>query len=447
MTKARLQAEAAERSDAERGVSPLDFEASGSGELRERAMSRDSTGPYNPVFVQPYTGAVHGEVNGVLVPNIVQVHDALRPSISSYGGRQFPSSPLPPGMQNVGHHHFMGAPDQSVDSIAYRTPARSDTWDSASVASFNSAALSENLGSDYVVDIGSGVTGNRARSFTYPAVQPLETTSPGLSGIARNSSSNPLPGYASHATLPAFDAAVGGNRRRAVTLSPNTGSILEDRPHHYGTEVGADQVRIPEFSTRRGGPMMQARQRNYSPVLEELGLTEGYGDNGSTNTGYGSPNPMVPLPPIPQGGTPGNIGNADLSSMQGKSMFLREAPATETRVPAPPGFMASGRNIPESSNRQTAFSRVGGIEENSGSILDDGRKNQWDVVNVNRPHLGSVEDLASNLGSILNLSGSSRADRERANTYTYGSNQPSSFDRNPYISNGFIDKGLDLFPY
>jgi hypothetical protein len=444
MTKARLQAEAAEKTDAERGVSPLDVEASGSGELRERAMSRDSTGRHNSVFVQPYAGSMPGEVVA-MVPNILHVHDVHCPAVTSFGGRQFSGSPMPPGIHGMGHLQYMNGPDQSMDSIVYRPPTRSDTWDSASVASYNSAALSENLGSESIADLSGFVSGNRTRSFTYPATQPLDVNPPGISAAARNFLSNPQSEPGSRSALPAFDAAVGGNRRRAVTLSPNTGSIIEDRPHHYGAEAGEDQLQIPNFSTRRGGPMMQTRQMTYSPVLEELGLSVGFGDRGDSGADYRSSNALVPLPSIPQGGIQGSRDLVDVSSMQSSSGFFREEADAETRVPAPPGFLGSEVNVSASSNRHTAFSRVANVGNISGSVLGDARKDQWSVVH--RPHLGSVGNLGSDLGHILNLSGSSRHDRERANTYTYGSNQPSSFLRNPHTNDGFIDKDLDSPPY
>jgi hypothetical protein len=444
MTKARLQAEAAEKTDAERGISPLQFEGSGSGELHEVATSRDSAGRHDPVFVQQYPGTVHGEMGVILVPNMVHIQDVNRPPVTSFGGRQLPTSPLPPGMQTMGHQKYMVAPDQCMDSILYRTPARSETWDSASVASYNSTALSDNLGPDTVADTDGFVFGNRTRSFTYPAVQPVDSQPPGLSAAATNSLSNLPPGYGSQASLPAFDAAVGGNRRRAVTLSPNTGSILDDRPHHYGAQAGRDHLQIPQFATRHGGSMMQARQRNYSPVLEQLGLTAGFGESGNNSIGYRSSNTRVPLPSIPQGGTPGSGCLAQLSSTNGTSDFFMEESGTEIRVPAPPGFSGSEVNSSASSNLETGFSRVGSLKDNTGAVIDAGKTDQREV---NIPHLGPVERLASDLEIILNLSGSNRPDRERASTYTFGSNQPSSLHRNHYLSDGFIDKDLGSFPF
>lgn len=442
MTKARLQAEAAEKTDAERGLSPLHLEGSGSGELHEVVMSRDTTGRHDPVFVQQYPGAAQGEMGVILVPNMVHIQDGHRPPVTSFGGRQFPSSPLPPGMHGIGHQQYMVAPDQSMESIVYRTPARSETWDSASVASYNSTALSENLGSESFADSDAFVSGNRTRSFTYPAVQPVDLHPPGLSAAPSNSLSNLPSGYGSQPTLPAFDAAVGGNRRRAVTLSPNTGSFRDDRAHYFGAQAGRDQLQIPQLSTRHGGPMMQAQQRNYSPVLEQLGLSGGFGESGNGTMGYRSSNTRVPLPSIPQGGTPGSGGLASLSSINGPSdLFMQEPAGTEKRVSAPPGFLGPEINFQARSNLDTAFSLVGDENDNS----DAGKKDQWGVVN--RPQLGSVDMLGNDLGTILNLSGSNRPDRGRASTYTFGSHQPSSFDKNQFLSDGFIGKDLDSFPY
>jgi hypothetical protein len=448
MTKARLQAEAAEKNDAEQSLSPLPFEGSGSGELHELPLYRDTTVRHDPVFVRQYAGAVHGEMGVILLPNMVPTQDGHRPPVTSFGGRQLPTSPHPPAMHGtgIGHQQFMVAPDQSMESMVYRTPLRSETWDSASVASYNSTALSDNLGSESVVDSDAFISGNRTRSFTYPAVQPVDLHPPGLSAPPRNSSLNLPSGYGgSQAALPAFDAAVGGNRRRAVTLSPNTGSILDDRAHYYGAQAGRDQLQIPPFSTRHGGPMMQAQQRNYSPVLEQLGLTGGFGEGGNGNMGYRSSNTRVPLPSIPQGGTPGSGGLPHLSSTKGPSDLFRDDSGTENRYTAPPGFLGPEMNFQATSNLHTAFSRVGVVKDNSGAIIDNVNKNQWG--GVNRPHLGSVDMLGNDLESILNLSGSNRPDRERANTFTFGSHHPSTFDRNQFLSDGFIEKDLDSFPY
>jgi hypothetical protein len=43
--------------------------------------------------------------------------------------------------------------------------------------------------------------------------------------------------------------------------------------------------------------------------------------------------------------------------------------------------------------------------------------------NIFKFHRSPEETLANDFGSVLDLSGSDRVDRERASTYTFGSNQ------------------------
>jgi len=397
MTKARLQAEAAEKSDVEvqgeRGVSPLDFDGSStSGGQRERVMSRDSTGQNSPAYVQNQTAPT--------------TSDASR------------------GMEGAGL--------QAGQPPTLRSMNRSDTWDSVSIASHNSNALSENFGSDSASEVNSSIGGgNRMRSFTVPALPSVDTldTIPSKDLFSKSSST-----HASPATFgsPTFDATVGGNRRRAVTLSPHTSSISEDRPHHDSWVRSGDRLTLPSFSSGGAAPI-QARQREYSPVLEQLGLEESFLGGGGANAGvFGS-------------------SFSDFQSTNATD-FLREAPSTEMRVPAPPpGFSSSESvSIPSQNNGNTAFSRVGSVEIVHEGFLG-GDKNRWDAPG--RHHLASVDNLASDLGSLLNFSQAERLDRERANTYTFGSSLTSSVSNNnndtnkSFISEGFVAKDLDAFQY
>jgi hypothetical protein len=385
MTKARLQAEAAEKEHGdiqprERGVSPLDFEVSSIGGGRERAWSRDSTGRNSTVsFHQDQTSLADGYIR--------------------------PVSHSPSHRYNVN---------------------RTDTWDSASVASHNSNAYSENYGSETTSEVSGSMAANRARSFTVPAFPSTE----------EYPERDVFPGPSSmHAStrMPAFDAAVGGNRRRAVTLSPNTGSILEDRPHH-GTWT-RDRLNLPSVGPSTSGAA-QARQRVYSPVLEQLGL-EG--------------------PPMGTRGNDSVIGSSvygssfsDFQSTSASSSeFLRESSSSETRVPAPPpGFRSSDPTaLAFADDRQTGFSPDQSVRSIQDTFLQ-GDKNPWG--SDPRRRLASVENLASDLGSILNLSGSDRQERERANTYTFGSDFPLSLPEhgdNFSDNDGFASKGGDPFRY
>lgn len=362
MTKARLQAEAAEKMEGDiqrdRGVSPLDFDVvSTGGASRDRAMSRDSTG---------------------------------RIGNSMYG-----MMGVPQAMDSF--------PRPAVQSPTLRQINRADTWDSASVASYNSNAYSENFGSETPLDVSYELTtSNRERSFTAPIL-------PSAEGYAnRNSWHNPASGQVARGAFAnaSFDAAVGGNRRRAVTMSPGANSIHEDRPHHGGW--AGDRPHLPSFGSSIGtSGSVQARNRVYSPVLEQLGLDGPF----ARDQGLGLGDSAIGS----------NLFGSNASDFQSRGSSI-----SESRIPAPPpGFLNSGGKDAASVNhdRPATFSPHESVEDN----LFGGEKNPWG--GDQRRRLATVENLATDLGSILNFSGSERQDRDRANTYTFGTDlpiQPSS---------------------
>jgi len=430
MTKARLQFEAAEKSNEvneiqERchdRVSPLDFDSGDS--MRERALSRDSS-----------TG-------GRISNN----------PVGSFQSQQGASKIVQPQAQNQSQMMQSGFRPPSCRLGDGSTPppfrtTRNDTWESTSVASHNSTIYSENLGSECPSEVGSfGHSSHRNRAFTYPAVQPIKpldaTGNTPSSCIYKESRSfsSPSPVQASPhkgsgvlGGTSLFNAAVGGNRRRAVTLSPNTGSILEDRPFRYETFESSDRLEIPNFSARISSAPgsatttpTQTRQREYSPVFEQLGLDNSYLSNGTEPSSVFRSlaiNNGSSLPSISQ------ITYRDLdlnefqSTTKNKSDLFREGPTMETRTPAPPPGFVSNHTSPSG---QTAFSRVGSVD----SLSMNNRKTGYESSHqnqINRSHLLSEDNLLSDFGSLLDLSGS-RDDRERANTYTFGSKQSIGID-------------------
>jgi hypothetical protein len=137
------------------------------------------------------------------------------------------------------------------------------------------------------------------------------------------------------------------------------------------------------------------------------------------------------------------------STSASSSEFLRESSSSETRVPAPPpGFRSSDPTaLAFADDRQTGFSPDQSVRSIQDTFLQ-GDKNPWG--SDPRRRLASVENLASDLGSILNLSGSDRQERERANTYTFGSDFPLSLPEhgdNFSDNDGFASKGGDPFRY
>jgi hypothetical protein len=419
MTKARLQAEAAEKLDGELhprdgdggGVSsPLDFEVlSISGaQSRERAMSRDSASRNNNINTTNKTTTIF-HPKRMVGSDVVVVH----PPVPHVGG-------LSPTLGQMN---------------------RSDTWDSASVASYNSNAYSENFGSESAIDVSfDRGSNNRARSFTVPSM-------PSTDGIT-NLSSWPListtPSQTSRGSTIGtpifFDAAVGGNRRRAVTLSPGTGSILEDEPHH-GTWTG-ERLQLPTFGVCPSGNNTShaSRQRVYSPVLEQLGLDGPFavrnrnGDHAMGSNLFGSSSSR----------NRSDFGHTSLSS----SEFNRESCITESRVPAPPpGFSTDTetRSLAVINHDRMTTSSYAPHSEFSRAAYHDNGKNPWEGVNPPHCFSNTVDNLSSDLGSILNLSGSDCQNRNRASTYTYGYALPVSLPNNGRNNAMEENNGMESF--
>jgi len=429
MTKARLQSEAVEKTHeyaetlqasvataavARDRVSPLDFEET---PMRDRAMSRDSL--------------TAGRINNSQVSPYLHNHQVIKTQLQSQPQVGF-------------HENTVGAPSSSF------RPARNDTWESTSTASHNSTVYSDNLGSESASDGSYGHNSNhRNRSFTYPAaqgVQSLDIPNPSSSGYGYKESrsfSNPSPVQASphrgarliggHSL---FNAAVGGNRRRAVTLSPNTGSILEDRPVRYNSVDTGDRLEIPNFSSGLSDTTnlsaafpAQNLNRGYSPVFEQLGLglDNSFGTESSNVFRGSSIKNGSTLPGIAQIGSFTSTNNADV---------FRSPSAQESRAAAPPpGFSASSA----SPRGQTAFSRVASMDGycNNNSV---NRKSSWEPIpNSNRINISDFSPettLVADFGSLLDLSGSDRRDRERASTYTFGSRQSPYGNQNPQFKDG-----------
>jgi hypothetical protein len=296
MTKARLQAEAAENgSVASKGeqkrVSPLDFDAT-AFESRERATSRDSTSLRERAMSRDSTGALkHAKIHGMSdsissIPSMVQVNPGAR----DYNkGRQPQVSPLPPGFQHFGPgSSSMPSLSDGVDSSlrysdanrGWQQQSRSDAWENASVTSHNSTVASEYLGSESAFSSGMQGSDDMGRPRAYTAGNSI----PGPSEFFYDNA--PSPANVSPGNV-FFDAAVGGpNRRRACTLSPRPGLIHEDRPHFSGEQLG-----IPSFSDASNSLLSRSRN-NFSPVMPQGradGPLFGYTNAGVIREGLAEP--------------------------------------------------------------------------------------------------------------------------------------------------------------
>ncbi len=422
MTKARLQAEAAEKPGLERSkehvvesrrISPLDFDSL--PEFRDRAPSRDSGRNDDLLHRGP------GSTNSI--PSLVQVNQQPRESF----GRQPQVSPLPAVFHN------------SSSSSAFH-PQKSDAWESISIASHNSAALSENYGSESVISsgIGSGYAHpNELDAFC--GKMPLFTgqQAVGLEELSFASSAHTSP----CAGNVYFDAAIGINRRRAMTSSPRTMSIHEDRQILHG-----DELRMPTFSSSNRATLQSRPSNNYSPVLG-FGLDEqchrqhpGLAPLGCTDLNRPRTFSATSVPLRSQGAYDVNRDRANtfngFSAVQSRGdgltdsesnalteSFLRvsrnelesgqnvtHASSLSGALPAPPGFFSS--NVPLDTRNQLAGFATAQTSDLPRQWVDGMTSSLFDA---------DFNDLADTMGSILKLSGlgSDRPDRERSHTYPY----------------------------
>lgn len=416
MTKARLQAEAADKpveqteNEDNRRLSPLDFDSV--PEVRERASSRDSGLNNNGTFLS------HGPGSTNSIPSMVQVSQQPRdPNFE----RQPQVSPLPAGFQS-----------SSSGGSAFHQP-RVDASESVSVASHNSAAVSENYGSESMYSGGpsSGYGPSNESEFQYGIGSGFAGHQAPLSAHASPSDGNSY-----------YDTSIGGNRRRAITLSPRGISIHEDRPIHGG-------LRMPNFTSASRATLSSRPSRNFSPVLG-LGLDDAFlGQNvglaplGGTDLNRPRTSSATSLPIRSHDGLDFNRDRANtfngfstgqprddgLSESVSNALtdsFLRVSGNESRRamnrnfgfsdgVSAPPGF---------TSNSISRSSTAGNFAALAAGGSFGNRQDPWEDAARSSPLFTAdgVDDMADSMGSILKLSGvgSDRPDRERSHTYPYG---------------------------
>ena len=415
MTKARLQAEAAEKAMTDRNrdafdsrrMSPLDFDSV--PETRERAPSRDSYQSNDIMHRGP------GSTSSI--PSMVQVNQQPR----DVTGRQPQMSPLPAVFHNSG----------SISAFHQRTDAR----ESVSVASHNSAALSENFGSESVYSSGRGsVNVQLSESDTYPNQGLL--LSGQQQGIGREELSYHSSQHASpnNGHLLYFDSAIGGTRRRAMTSSPRPISIHEDHPIVYG-----DELRMPSFASPARNALQSRPSGSYSPVRgygpeECMSLHPGLAPLGGTDLNRPRTFSATALPLRPpdafefnrnRANTFSGFSSVPRSEAQSSDTltnvitqnFLRVSHneleggaahnnAFRSGVAAPPGFFPN--DVSSSALNQTpSFSTLG----------------SWGDAQGSTPSLfeTDIDNLTDTMGSILKLSGlnSDGVDRGGSNSDQY----------------------------
>lgn len=160
-------------------------------------------------------------------------------------------------------------------------------WESASVTSHNSTVASDYLGSECAYSSGTGAFSQRNaddflplnRTQSFPVGSSRSGSQEGLPQDNPCTSTSPLGNY--------FDPSSGmmqQNRGRSLTLSPRPGlSFLhEDRPGFSEEELG-----IPSFASSRLARQQIANRSRASPVLHPEGLpADSFGGIGSSSSGY-----------------------------------------------------------------------------------------------------------------------------------------------------------------
>jgi len=434
MTRARLQAEAVENVETDR-LSPLDFDSSLQDPPRERTFSRDSACRGQGLHV-----ATSESTNSI--PSLVQVGQGS-------AGRKVHESPVgvgrPTFAQPSESNYVLSQQQQpSWEGSSNMQPTlKMESFDNASTNSFNTSVLSDNVGSESALSggfgNGSGILSQSEGEFSATA---QFNRSLSYSGLKSNDG---RPGISSASVSPAaarqnmfaFYAAVGGNRRRAATLSPNPGSILEDRPHFDGQDAVAiprfdgQDLDIPSFAPAGGVSLLAARSRaNSNPAV----LSSDYVPDDSLfvhqSSGMFAFDDVIPnrrrtesavsLPPMSH--TADEFGVDRILNQQMVSQG-RDGPAighnnsfggVDRQMRAPPGF-----------------------SDGFGGFASVGRPNS----NKSPFNSSAVDDVAKDIGSILHFAGRV-SNRERLNTYPQSSKQTPE-----YISEEFFFKDPRAFRF
>lgn len=274
-----------------------------------------------------------------------------------------------------------------IDFDAPEVRERSMSRDSASLGS--ESVFSSGIGSGVLSQPDSdfaSIPFNRSLSYTTGQSKAVEAKIvDGRSITASPSSSGSL----------LFAAAVGpGNRRRAATLSPKAGSILEDFP-----QVDAN-LAMPNFSSSARTPLhsrsnqihgSSSVQRSDNSFFSQTSSLFGF--DGVSNRARAES--ATSLPPISHTAEEFALDNV------------------HKQLPVPPGF-----------------SSTNGMDSVGSLVSYRHGYNQAEIEDT----------LADDLGSVLNLSvGEPRPDRARLNTYP----QSSTLHAPDYISEEFFNKDGD----
>lgn len=461
MTKARLQAEAAEKMSA-----PADIET------RDTSVQPTPYGQQQQQQSQSMQFDRMGQGSDVHLVSTQAPTKSLSYDQGSQVRQPAQVSPLPAAFQNYSapssSFDCNSSNDQRTIPVGNRNRLDSfpDNWESASVTSHNSTVASDYLGSESAFP--SAVGGGFSQMEEPPGMAlgrtqsyPIGNSRPfGNEMLSRETSMTPTSMSSPHGSSSSsyFDPSMQ-SRQRAMTLSPRPGLSLlhEDRPGFSDEDLG-----IPNFSSSRHGrqPLTARSRRSFSPVLqqqtfvEQPSLVGGFGSHapgvigGSILDNRPRTSSTVSLPAIShtaeefaldstlrrssdsvnvnnRGGAPIRenppIGSAESflssSSLYGSSDSAGQSSASVFRndfggIPAPPGLGGPSRGDGATggidSNRGRAATWVAGQMSGADSMFGSGGLYDY-----------SGEDtLAGDLASILKMSG---AEEKPADTGRLGS--------------------------
>ena len=450
MTKARLQAEAAE-------TMPGDENPNRNG------ISMATEGGTS----SPFNGAPANSFQPVPLQMQPLQSQSMLPEQNSYYRQPAEVSPPPRAFHSY-HHQSTPSPYDNAShdpnrmlGNQYRADSYTESnWENASVTSHNSTVASDYLGSESAFSSGvgggfsqagddqSGLSLNRTQSYPIPSRESTPT-------------SLPSPLASSYFDSSAAAAAMASNRQRAMTLSPRPGLSLlhEDRPGFSDDALG-----IPSFSSssRQARQQLPTRsRRSFSPIMQSQGYASdsfagGYGSNTAGVFGVVYENrprtsSAVSLPTISHtaeefaldgyyGGTMRssdgvNIGGAPIQehdalsltgageSLMSSSSLYGSGDMRSTSsvfrdeygsISAPPGLGSSDGAV-TGSFMNPLMARTGSMDGN-GSDNNRVRASTWvagcDVFGTSSSLYESTVDdtLAGDLASILKLSGAEEKD-------------------------------------
>ncbi|CAB9505579.1 expressed unknown protein [Seminavis robusta] len=294
MTKARLQAEAADKMSTSTGSAVVEMETRDPSSAGFDAM-QSNYGQSMPSL----------DRSGHVVPSQVHTNSMGFDHGSSFR-QPAQVSPIPSSLHGFGQSTSSSSfndtlaqdPSRTVAGNRGRVDSYPDSnWDNASVTSHNSTVASEYLGSESA--FSSGVNGygqlddpsamSLGRTQSYPLGSNGRSTAVSSEMVSReNTPTNSIPSPIGTSYFEPSASAMNQNRQRAMTLSPRPGLSLlhEDRPGFCEDELG-----IPSFSSgsRHARQQLTARsRRSFSPILQP----QAYASDSSLGAGgnYGSNN-------------------------------------------------------------------------------------------------------------------------------------------------------------